>query len=442
MERSPAVESPMIFCLFISCVADYVSMHGQHGVQLLPGTKEIFSLLFADDIVLLSTTPVGLQRQLDSLSDISMRLGLTVNIEKTKVIVFRRGGFLGRGERWFLKDTVLEVVNSYKYLGFLFTTKLSVRTALFNQSVKAKQKIVQLLKTMWNLHTMSPKVFFKMFDAQVQPVLLYGSELWGAMRTSNVEGAHLFACKRFLGIGIRSPNSMCYGELGRYPLSINSTIRAVKYWLRLCRMSDSRIPKQAYLMLSNANLPEERNWVKTIRKTLSNLGFAYVLQSGGYVNEKTFLRSLKQRLRDIYQQEWCEKLSSSDRFAFYRSFKSLLHCEYYLSDIDIKKFRDAFIRFRLGCNDLRVNIKARDKNFVDTTCPFCEEIEDETHFLLKCYVYNDLRKKYLCKHLYKNEHTSVSNLLAGQAIRKTRDVAMFVFYALKHRTEKMLAFNC
>ena len=436
--RQGAVESPIIFCLFISCVADYVNMKGLHGIQLLPGTKEIFSLLFADDIVLLSTTPAGLQRQLNSLSDVSTRLGLTVNLAKTKIIVFRKGGFLGRGERWFLKDTPIEVVNRYKYLGFPFTTKLSVSSALFDQSVKAKQKIVQLLKTMWNLHTMSPKIFFKMFDAQVQPVLLYGSELWGVTRRPNVEAVHLFACKRFLGVDTRSPNSMCYGELGRYPLFVNSTVRAVKYWLRLCRLPESRLPKQAYLMLSNVNLPEEKDWAKSIENTLSRNGFAYVWQSGGSVNEKTFLRSLKQRLRDIFQQEWCEILHSSTRYTLYRSFKSLLHCEAYLSDINIKKFRDAFIRFRLGCNGLRVNVRSRDKSSDDMMCPFCDEEESETHFLLKCHVYGDLRTKYISKYLSKGGHTSVSNLMAGHAIRKTRDVAMFVFYALKRRTDEML----
>ena len=53
--------SPLIFSLLISEVAEYVRKNGKHGIQLLSSLEEIFLLLFADDIVLVSSTPSGLQ---------------------------------------------------------------------------------------------------------------------------------------------------------------------------------------------------------------------------------------------------------------------------------------------------------------------------------------------------------------------------------------------
>ena len=47
--------SPLMFSLFISEVADFVRENGKHGIQLIPGFEEIFLLLFADDIVLISS---------------------------------------------------------------------------------------------------------------------------------------------------------------------------------------------------------------------------------------------------------------------------------------------------------------------------------------------------------------------------------------------------
>ena len=38
-----------------------VAAGGRAGYQLIPGAKEIFSLLFADDIILVAKTPAGLQ---------------------------------------------------------------------------------------------------------------------------------------------------------------------------------------------------------------------------------------------------------------------------------------------------------------------------------------------------------------------------------------------
>ena len=50
------------------------------------------------------------------------RLCLTVSIHKSKVIVFRKGGFWAAKEKWFSGGAALEVVNKYKYLGLTFST--------------------------------------------------------------------------------------------------------------------------------------------------------------------------------------------------------------------------------------------------------------------------------------------------------------------------------
>ena len=79
-----------------------MSKTGKHGIQLIPDTIEIFLLLFADDVILLSNTIIGLQNQLDSLKREADRLYLTVNLEKTNIMVFRMGGHLAAREKWFV----------------------------------------------------------------------------------------------------------------------------------------------------------------------------------------------------------------------------------------------------------------------------------------------------------------------------------------------------
>ena len=60
----------------------------------MPGVMELFILLFADDVALLSTTPTGLQKQLDCLKTCCQEMKMEVNKDKTKIMVFRKGGFL------------------------------------------------------------------------------------------------------------------------------------------------------------------------------------------------------------------------------------------------------------------------------------------------------------------------------------------------------------
>ena len=434
--RQGAKESPIIFSFLMSVIADYVRERGRHGVQLLQDKPEIYSLIFADDVALVSTTAVGLQTQLDSLDSISTQLGLTINRKKSKIMVFRRGGFLSRGERWTLGGDSLEVVSKYKYLGYFFTSRLSDTAMLENQNVKAKQRTVSLVQFLFRTRNFNSSVFFHLFDAQILPVLMYGAELWGIGRHDPVEKAHMFACKHFMNLATRTPNCFIYGELGRYPLYINAALRAVKYWLKLCRMPLDRLPKQAYLMLTNMNVKGRVNWTNSVKQFLFQLGFGYVWNDCGTRNENAFLKSLKVRLRDCFQQEWHGRLSNSERFFTYRSFKKSFETEQYINDLKIKKFRDVFIRFRLGVNELNAN-KWYEQN-QSSNCPFCvNTIENEKHFLIDCPLYKDIRQKFLKSYLNDVERRSIGYLLDGRNVFKTRNVSMFIYYALKMRHENI-----
>ena len=78
--------SPTLFGMYVDEVSDYIDREGDRGAQLA-GTW-IPLLLYADDIVLISDSPEGMQRQLDALHSFAEDKGLSVNLDKTKVMVF------------------------------------------------------------------------------------------------------------------------------------------------------------------------------------------------------------------------------------------------------------------------------------------------------------------------------------------------------------------
>ena len=61
--------SPLLFSFFINELVTAVREKGTHGVQFVQGVAEVFLLLFADDVALVSLTPGGLQNQLNNLKD-------------------------------------------------------------------------------------------------------------------------------------------------------------------------------------------------------------------------------------------------------------------------------------------------------------------------------------------------------------------------------------
>lgn len=435
--RQGCLLSPILFSLLISEVADYVRSFGKHGLQLIPGGMELFLLLFADDIVLLSSTPTGLQNQIKNLEKVSKLLGLQVNIEKTKVMVFRKGGPLSNREHWFYDGKQIEVVNKYKYLGFLLTTKLSDISACEEYASKAKGKVVDILKTMWALGNLNSKLFFQLFDAQVKPMLLYASEVWGLLKPNIIEKVHMFACKRLLSVSDKTSNNMVYGETGRYPLFIDASVATIRYWLRLISMPDNRIPKQTMQMLLNKlnanDFRRGNNWVENVKDCLESHGFGNVWANRGIENEAAFLRNLKQKMIDKFKADWFATLCGSDRFSIYRLFKFDFGLEPYLNNVTVKRFRDALIRFRLGINDLGINKRFQGAN-VCRDCPFCPKVlEDECHFLFECVMYTDLRQKFLADF----DDCDLEHTLLNQDYELQRRVAMYIYSSLKKREDTL-----
>ena len=143
--RHGCVMSPTLFSLFINQLANHVSETIIHGVQLLPTPLELFILLFADDSVPLSTTPGGLQAQLKLLKECCDKRKLSVNKEKTKLLVLMNGDYLSRLEKWFYEDNQIEVVNSYCYLGFIVTAMLSAKLGNNHLAAEGKKSSVYFM---------------------------------------------------------------------------------------------------------------------------------------------------------------------------------------------------------------------------------------------------------------------------------------------------------
>lgn len=66
-------------------------------------------------------------------------------------------------------------------------------------ALKAKICVLGVLKCLWSLGENPPQVFFKIFDAQILPMLTYGSEVWGLTADHTVIArVHIQAIKRYL----------------------------------------------------------------------------------------------------------------------------------------------------------------------------------------------------------------------------------------------------
>jgi len=425
--------SPTIFSVIINEVAVRVSEDGRHGIQMMPGFIELLIMLFADDIALMSFSPSGLQSQLDLLNTLCTDLDLSINSDKSKIMVFRHGGYLSKYEKWYIDGCPLEVVNNYIYLGYKFTTTMSSIETAKHLAVKGRHATYNTIRAYNQLQNMTSKTFFKIFDTMIQPILSYSSEVWGILvepEKDPTEKIHLLACKRLLNVALRTPNKMTYGDLGRYPLRINYYVKALKYWFRLIQMDEGRLPKQAYKMLVALDINGKLNWVTKLRTLICRLGFSYVWLCQGVGNETSFIKCFRQRLVDTYTQEWHDGIVSSDRFILYRDFKNTLCIERYLDCINQKCFRDTLIRVRFGISNLRVhkNRYVKNASCVNNHCSFCPNVDDdELHMMFVCPAYNNFRSPLLSGIAPYNQRSQYVTLMSSQRESIIRHLAWFFF---------------
>ena len=429
--------SPVLCSLFINELANYIIEKGRHGVTFFTDLYELLILLLADDIVLFSETVVGLQSQLNNLQLAVSNLSLKVNMDKSEIIVFRKGGYLSSREKWIYNGVIMPVVNMYKYLGIYFSTRLSFTAACRDIGSRAKRALLNVLHKLRKIENKSLDVFLKIFDAQIQPIMQYGSEIWGLEGAAqHCEKVHLYALKKFLYVDMRTPNDLIYYELNRYPIVINSVVSCIRYWIRLLEMGDHRIPKKAYYMLKTLDERDKQTWVTKIRLCLYENGFGYVWENQGVSNSKIFLRIFKQRLVDCRWQMCNTHIQCSERFNVYRSFISVHSVPMYLSLVINNQFKICMSRFRFGVSQLAVHFyRYRACTAQELLCPMCRlGVEDEVHFVLCCIYLQDLRVRMIAEKFWREPNAfRLSCLLAARNKTTVRNWCIYLYRAFKIR---------
>ena len=133
--KQGCVLSPILFNLYLS---DFPDMFDESCAPVSINNKKLNCLMFADDVVLLSESSEGLQNCLNRLSKYCAKWQLTINLSKTKVVIFNKGGHRIKKFGFTLNDGDLCVEQMYTYLGIPFTSNGSFKQACVSLTDKAK----------------------------------------------------------------------------------------------------------------------------------------------------------------------------------------------------------------------------------------------------------------------------------------------------------------
>lgn len=248
--------SPTLFGIFI----DDFQVELERGAAAfdLPSLAGVPTpaLFYADDLALVSTTTAGLQAQLDLLQAYSSHWRLTVNVKKTKVVVYTAAhSRLAVAPQLTYLSAPIEVLDTFRYLGVDLHSTQTFAAGGADRAASAQRAALALQGRCRALCLHDPALLMHLFDALVRPVMLYGFEAWGpgalcGQNRSGMEGCEVVQRKflrKLLGVRASTSNSIVLGETGRQPVAHVAVELLCRFWNRLVAMPDSRLTKQAFL---------------------------------------------------------------------------------------------------------------------------------------------------------------------------------------------------
>jgi hypothetical protein len=166
--------SPLLFGLFIDGLEKQLNALEGDAPPML-GQLAVRLLLYADDLALMSHTPAGLQKQLDVLQAFCYERQLTVNVKKTKVVVFEARKFVCQTFQY--EGEAIEQQNFFKYLGVELHGTKGMQAAIQRLAMSGKKAVFTLRRRCVELRIFDPALQCQLFDALVKLVLSYGCEV-------------------------------------------------------------------------------------------------------------------------------------------------------------------------------------------------------------------------------------------------------------------------
>lgn len=171
--RQGCTLAPLLFKIYLEgALKAWKRKCGSMGVPV--GDKVIFTLLFADDQVVLSTDQDDLNYMLRKLKEEYEKWGLAINMHKTEYLIV--GDENDRSDMQIGNETI-KLCSSFKYLGVTISSTGKSTEDILNKVGQGRNAIRQLNSLLWS-KSISAKTKTMLYKTIVQSICTYGSETW------------------------------------------------------------------------------------------------------------------------------------------------------------------------------------------------------------------------------------------------------------------------
>ena len=374
--------SPLLFDLFIEDI-DGIWERRKEGGSVI-GNQKIYALKFADDIVIVAEEEKELGNMIASLEKYVEKNKLTVNIGKSKIMIFKRGGKNKKGQKWKYNNQEMEIVKEYKYLGVWFSTGNTVEKHI---QIMAR-KIKKVINATWGIYKRARinSLWRRLFlmHSIAKSAMMYGVEIWGWRKREQVERVQARYVKMAMGLNMNTPNYIWRMEAGVGGIEIEMWKRAANYLVEIMRMPDERWPKKCLREEARGILNgNPTKWGKEMEKAMKEVGegaiWEIIREGNAKELEKKVERGIKTKIDQEIQVDW-SKIEKSQFCEEYKNRKLNIGMEKYWEDKELKgKTKETWARMR--CGSIGKNMH---KGFHEAKCTLCKKEEETLAHICEC----------------------------------------------------------
>ena len=277
--------SPLLFAIFLNDFELCVSRNYDGLSDLAFDTNlylsdedveyfvKIFTLLYADDTIVLAESAEQLQLALNAVYQYCNDWSLTVNTSTTKVVIFSRGK-VTLFPAFLFGHNHLEVVDDYIYLGIVFSYDGKFTKAINKQVMQGRKAFYALYNKVKKLQ-LPVDISLELFNHLVLPVMLYGCEVWGFGNINDLEILQRKFIKMLLDVNRATPNAMVYGETNCTPIMNYVKSRMAVFYMRLINGNRNKLSFLMYKVLRKKHDIEPHfvsPWVSTVKDIFDRIG--------------------------------------------------------------------------------------------------------------------------------------------------------------------------
>jgi hypothetical protein len=255
----------------------------------------------------------------------------------------------------------------------------------------ASRALGAVINKYFKLNGLGYNTYTKLFSSCVQPIMDYGSEVWGLNEFPKLDTVQNRAIRVFLGVHGYAANVAITGDMGWTASRVRRQVAMVRYWNRLVEMPEERLTKQVFLWDYHLR---RNNWSHGMRRLYRELEVEHVFNDLLlYSKERAWAT-----LHANHCSKWSTLLQKTPKLRTYCLFKHIYCIEPYVSSRLSRKLRSTLARFRTGILPLEIETgRWRGIPECQRICKLCntQSVESEMHFLLHCPTYDHLRIDYL-----------------------------------------------